>query len=96
LADRALAMLEIDRDGFDEWDKRIVETLIHKFNGGPVGLNSLAVAVGEEAGTLEEVNEPYLIMQGYIKRTPQGRVAMPNAYRKLGLKAPSGAQGELL
>jgi Holliday junction DNA helicase RuvB len=57
LADRALAMLEIDRDGFDEWDKRIVETLIHKFNGGPVGLNSLAVAIGEEAGTLEEVNE---------------------------------------
>jgi Holliday junction DNA helicase RuvB len=96
LADRALAMLEIDRDGFDEWDKRIIETLIHKFNGGPVGLNSLAVAVGEEAGTLEEVNEPYLIMQGYIKRTPQGRVAMPNAYRKLGLKPPSGAQEQLL
>ena len=75
LADRALTMLEIDRDGFDQWDKRIIETLIHKFNGGPVGLNSLAVAVGEEAGTLEEVNEPYLIMEGYIKRTPQGRVA---------------------
>ncbi|PYK73565.1 MAG: Holliday junction branch migration DNA helicase RuvB [Verrucomicrobia bacterium] len=65
------------------------------FNGGPVGLNSLAVAVGEEAGTLEEVNEPYLIMEGYIKRTPQGRVAMANAYRKLGLKPPSGAQNEL-
>src|SRR5207237_7394899 len=61
IADRALAMLEIDRDGFDQWDKRIIETLIHKFNGGPVGLNSLAVAIGEEAGTLEEVNEPYLI-----------------------------------
>ncbi len=89
LADRALAMLEIDRDGFDQWDKRIIETLIHKFNGGPVGLNSLAVAIGEEAGTLEEVNEPYLIMEGYIKRTPQGRVAMPKAYRKLGLKPPS-------
>src|SRR5205814_10044366 len=56
LADRALTMLEIDRDGFDQWDKRIIEALIHKFNGGPVGLNSLAVAVGEEAGTLEEVN----------------------------------------
>jgi Holliday junction DNA helicase RuvB len=96
LADRALAMLEIDRDGFDEWDKRIIETLIHKFNGGPVGLNSLAVAIGEEAGTLEEVNEPYLIMEGYIKRTPQGRVAMPKAYRKLGLKPVSGAQGEFL
>jgi Holliday junction DNA helicase RuvB len=95
LADRALAMLEIDRDGFDQWDKRIIETLIHKFNGGPVGLTSLAVAVGEEAGTIEEVNEPYLIMEGYIKRTPQGRVATPNAYRKLGLKPPSGAQSEL-
>src|SRR5438105_14640422 len=65
LADRALTMLEIDRDGFDQWDKRIIETLIHKFNGGPVGLNSLAVAIGEEAGTLEEVNEPYLLMDGY-------------------------------
>jgi Holliday junction DNA helicase RuvB len=95
LADRALAMLEIDRDGFDQWDKRIIETLIHKFNGGPVGLNSLAVAVGEEAGTIEEVNEPYLIMEGYIKRTPQGRVATANAYRKLGLKPPAGAQAEL-
>ncbi|MBV9009665.1 MAG: Holliday junction branch migration DNA helicase RuvB [Verrucomicrobia bacterium] len=96
LADRALAMLDIDRDGFDEWDKRIVETLIHKFGGGPVGLNSLAVAVGEEAGTLEEVNEPYLIMEGYIKRTPQGRVAMPRAYGKLGVKPPAGAQQQLL
>jgi len=95
LADRALAMLEIDRDGFDQWDKRIIEALIHKFNGGPVGLNSLAVAVGEEAGTIEEVNEPYLIMEGYIKRTPQGRVATANAYRKLGLKPPTGAQAEL-
>src|SRR5438067_6463497 len=84
LADKALAMLEIDRDGFDQWDKRIIETLIHKFDGGPVGLNSLAVAVGEEAGTLEEVNEPYLIMEGYIKRTPQGRGATAKAYRKLG------------
>lgn len=95
LADRALTMLEIDRDGFDQWDKRIIEALIHKFNGGPVGLNSLAVAIGEEAGTLEEVNEPYLIMEGYIKRTPQGRVALPNAYKKLGLKPPAGAQSEL-
>ena len=94
IADRALTMLEIDRDGFDQWDKRVIEALIHKFNGGPVGLNSLAVAIGEEAGTLEEVNEPYLIMEGYIKRTPQGRVALPNAYKKLGLKPPAGAQAE--
>ncbi len=88
IAARALAMLEIDEDGFDEMDKRIIEGLITLFNGGPVGINSLAVAIGEEPGTLEEVHEPYLIMQGYIKRTPQGRVALTRAYRKLGLDAP--------
>jgi holliday junction DNA helicase RuvB len=87
-ATQALAMLEIDEDGFDEMDKRIIEGLISLFDGGPVGLNSLAVAVGEDAGTLEEVHEPYLIMQGYIKRTPQGRAALPRAYRKLGLEPP--------
>ena len=87
-ATQALSMLEIDQDGFDEMDKRIIEALISLFNGGPVGLNSLAVAVGEDAGTLEEVHEPYLIMQGYIKRTPQGRAALPRAYRKLGLEPP--------
>ena len=65
------------------------------FGGGPVGLNSLAVAIGEDAGTLEDVNEPYLIMQGYLKRTPQGRVAMPVAYKKLGITAPR-RDGELL
>jgi len=93
-------MLDIDADGFDEMDKRIIESLIHKFGGGPVGLNSLAVAVGEEAGTLEDVHEPYLIMQGYVSRTPQGRVAMPKAYAKLGLPAPrnraADTQQELL
>src|SRR3989442_3339086 len=80
LADRALLMLEIDRDGFDQWDKRIIETLIHKFNGGPVGLNSLAVAVGEGAGPNEKVNAPGVYMGGYIKRTPQGRRSPPDAY----------------
>jgi len=94
VADKALSMLDIDAEGLDEMDKRILETLIHKFQGGPVGLNSLAVAIGEEAGTLEEVNEPYLIMQGYLKRTPQGRVALPPAYRKVGVQAPNRA-GEL-
>ncbi len=96
VAHKALAMLEIDEDGFDEMDKRIIEGLISLFGGGPVGLSSLAVAVGEESGTLEEVHEPYLIMQGYIKRTPQGRVAMPRAYRKIGLEPPKDApQGDL-
>ncbi|MDR2462712.1 MAG: Holliday junction branch migration DNA helicase RuvB [Verrucomicrobiales bacterium] len=96
VADKALTMLEIDRHGLDEMDKRILETLIVKFQGGPVGLNSLAVAVGEEAGTLEEVHEPYLIMQGYLSRTQQGRVALPLAYEKLGLSANSGRQERLL
>ncbi len=95
VADKALTMLDIDADGFDEMDKRILETLVQTFQGGPVGLNSLAVAVGEEPGTLEEVNEPYLIMQGYLKRTPQGRVALPPAYRKVGVPLPSGRSGEL-
>ena len=88
VADKALAMLEIDSDGFDEMDKRILEALVHKFSGGPVGINSLAVAIGDDPGTLEDVHEPYLIMQGYIKRTPQGRVALPLAYKKLGISAP--------
>lgn len=88
IADEALSMLDIDRDGFDEMDKRILEAIIHRFEGGPVGLNSLAVALGEDAGTLEDVNEPYLIMQGYLKRTPQGRVALGPAYRKLGVVEP--------
>lgn len=96
IAANALSMLEIDADGFDEMDKRLLEALIGLFDGGPVGLNSLAVAVGEEPGTIEDVHEPYLIMQGYLKRTAQGRVAMPKAYQKLGLQVPRGAQGELL
>ena len=94
VAAAALAMLEIDEDGFDEMDKRILEGVVNLFGGGPVGLNSLAVAIGEEAGTLEEVHEPYLIMQGFLKRTPQGRVAMPRAYRKLGLEPPANAAAQ--
>ncbi|MFO1475429.1 MAG: Holliday junction branch migration DNA helicase RuvB [Verrucomicrobiota bacterium] len=96
VADQALAMLEIDENGLDEMDKRILETLIVKFGGGPVGVNSLAVAVGEEPDTLEEVYEPYLIMEGFLKRTPQGRVATESSYKKLGLKPASGKQDSLL
>src|SRR2546426_7609955 len=94
VADKALAMLEIDENGLDEMDKRILEAVIAKFGGGPVGLSSLAVAVGEEPDTLEEVYEPYLIMEGYLKRTPQGRMATEISYKKLGLK-PSVAQASL-
>lgn len=95
VADAALTMRDIDLDGLDEMDKRLLEALVQKFGGGPVGISSLAVAVGEDPGTLEDVNEPYLIMQGYLKRTSQGRVAMPLAYKKLGLTAPR-REGELL
>ncbi len=95
IADKALAILEIDENGLDEMDKRILETIILKFGGGPVGVNSLAVAVGEESDTLEEVYEPYLIMEGYLNRTPQGRIATEASYKKLGLK-PSGPQARLL
>jgi len=91
IADQALSILEIDENGLDQMDKRILEAVIAKFGGGPVGLSSLAVAVGEEPDTLEEVYEPYLIMEGYLKRTAQGRVATEISYKKLGLK-PSGTQ----
>jgi len=96
LADKALAILEIDENGLNEMDKRILEAIIVKFAGGPVGVGSLSVAVGEEPDTLEEVYEPYLIMEGYLKRTPQGRVATELSYKKLGLKPASGNQPGLL
>lgn len=95
VASAALTMIEIDADGLDEMDKRLLEALIYKFNGGPVGLSSLAVAVGEDASTLEDVHEPFLIMQGYVKRTPRGRVAMPAAYSKIGAVEPPDSQGRL-
>jgi Holliday junction DNA helicase RuvB len=94
-ADAALAMIDIDAQGLDEMDKRLLEALIYKFGGGPVGLNSLAVAVGEDAATLEEVHEPYLIMQGYLARSPRGRIAMPAAYTKIGAPLPPPADGTL-
>jgi Holliday junction DNA helicase RuvB len=96
IADRALAMLEIDQNGLDEMDKRILEAIIVKFGGGPVGVNSLAVAVGEEPDTIEEVYEPYLIMEGYLNRTSQGRVATELSYKKLGLTAATGKQTSFL
>jgi Holliday junction DNA helicase RuvB len=85
VADQALALLDIDDDGLDEMDKRILLTMIEKFSGGPVGISSLAVSVGEEAGTLEEVYEPYLIREGFMKRTAQGRVVTERTYDKFNL-----------
>ena len=89
IADHALNLLDIDCDGLEEMDKRLLTNIIEKFNGGPVGLNSLAVSVGEEAETLEEVYEPYLIQEGFLKRTPQGRVATLKAYEKFGITPPN-------
>ncbi len=93
LADAALKLLRIDHLGLDDMDRAILETLINKFGGGPVGSSSLAVAVGEERQTLEEVHEPYLIQIGFIKRTPQGRVATQHAFRHLG-KTPPANDGQ--
>jgi Holliday junction DNA helicase RuvB len=95
VAAKALALLDIDDSGLDEMDKRILETMIEKFGGGPVGIGSLAVSVGEEAGTIEEVYEPYLIQEGFLKRTPQGRVVLPRGFQLFGL-VPGKTQQDLL
>ncbi len=85
VASAALEMFDIDKDGLDEMDNRILEALVHKFGGRPVGIKSLAVAVGEEEGTIEEVYEPFLIQEGYIQRTPQGRIVTPKTLERLGI-----------
>jgi Holliday junction DNA helicase RuvB len=85
VASAALEMFDIDKDGLDEMDNRILEALVHKFGGRPVGIKTLAVAVGEEEGTIEEVYEPFLIQEGYIQRTPQGRIVTPKTLERLGL-----------
>ncbi len=89
VADRALAMLDVDAIGFDVMDRKLLEAVIHRFDGGPVGLENVAAAIGEESATIEDVIEPYLIQQGFLQRTPRGRVATMAAYRHLGLTAPS-------
>jgi Holliday junction DNA helicase RuvB len=87
----ALRLLEVDERGLDEMDRRLLDALITKYGGGPVGIGTLAVVVGEEAGTLEDVYEPFLIQEGFLKRTSRGREATPLAYEHLGLAAPAGA-----
>ncbi len=90
-ADRALVMLDVDPLGFDVMDRKLLEAVVHRFDGGPVGLDNLAAAIGEESGTIEDVIEPYLIQQGYLQRTPRGRVATLAAWRHLGLAPPARA-----
>jgi Holliday junction DNA helicase RuvB len=95
-ADRALSRLEVDAAGLDPMDRKILLTLIDKFAGGPVGLDTLATAVGEQSDTLEDVYEPYLMTEGYLVRTPRGRAATARAFEHLGRKPPASAQGSLL
>ena len=92
IAVSAMDLLQVDPSGFDAMDRRLLQTIIEKFDGGPVGVESLAAAVGEERGTIEDVIEPYLIQQGFMMRTARGRVATRNAYLHLGLKPPTGEQ----
>ncbi len=91
IANRALAMLDVDPQGFDVMDRKFLEALIHRFDGGPVGLDNIAASIGEESGTIEDVIEPYLIQQGYVQRTPRGRMATAAAYRHLGVEPPAAA-----
>jgi Holliday junction DNA helicase RuvB len=92
VADTALRMLDVDAIGLDLMDRKLLEAVIHKFGGGPVGVENLAAAIGEERDTIEDVLEPFLIQQGYLQRTPRGRVATALAYRHFGL-APANASG---
>ncbi len=89
VADRALKMLDVDAIGLDLMDRKLLLAIIEKFSGGPVGLDNVAAAIGEESETIEDVLEPYLIQQGYLQRTPRGRIATPGAYRHFGLLAPA-------
>jgi Holliday junction DNA helicase RuvB len=94
IAREALDAFEVDQKGFDQMDRKLLLTLIEKFNGGPVGVENLAAAIGEEKVTIEDVYEPYLIQEGYLQRTARGRIACARAYEHFGLK-PSGGQGEI-
>jgi Holliday junction DNA helicase RuvB len=91
VVDEAARMLEIDSKGFDKMDSLLLLTLIQKFGGGPVGVENLAAAIGEERDTIEDVYEPFLIQEGYLQRTPRGRVATPLAYEHFGCDKESGS-----
>ncbi len=95
LADKALKMLDVDPLGFDVMDRKLLEAVIHRFGGGPVGLDNVAAAIGEESGTIEDVIEPYLIQQGFLQRTPRGRMATAAAWRHLGLVQPARPSDDL-
>jgi Holliday junction DNA helicase RuvB len=88
IAEAALRLLEVDQHGFDEVDRRLLRTIIDKFGGGPVGINTIAAAISEEKDAIEDIYEPFLIQVGFLDRTPRGRVATPRAYGYFGLEAP--------
>jgi len=90
IAQKALTMLDVDPQGFDVMDRKLLEAVVHRFDGGPVGLDNIAASIGEERDTIEDVIEPYLIQQGFLQRTPRGRIATLAAYRHLGVAAPQG------
>jgi Holliday junction DNA helicase RuvB len=98
IASQALSMLEVDALGLDLMDRKLLQAIVHKFDGGPVGVESLAAAIGEERDTIEDVIEPYLIQNGFLQRTPRGRVATQTTWRHLGLIPPAGSSpsGDLL
>jgi Holliday junction DNA helicase RuvB len=96
IVDRTLARLEVDASGLDAMDRRILTVVIDTFGGGPVGIDAVAAAVGEESGTIEDVYEPFLVREGYLARSPRGRVALPAAYAHLGRARPNGKQGTLV
>jgi len=96
IANQALKMLDVDPQGFDVMDRKLLEAVVHRFDGGPVGLDNIAASIGEERDTIEDVIEPYLIQQGFLQRTPRGRVATLAAYRHLGVTAPADRGGDLL
>jgi Holliday junction DNA helicase RuvB len=94
MTSRALDMLEVDASGLDTMDRKLLTTMIKKFDGGPVGIDSLSVAISEERGTIEDVLEPYLIQQGFLTRSPRGRVVTAMAWRHFGLHNPTGSDGD--
>lgn len=96
VAHQALALLDVDEFGLDDMDARVLRAIIEKFEGGPVGVNTIAAAVGEDAGTIEEVYEPFLVQNGFLQRTPRGRVATPIAYRHFGYTPPAQTEQRVL
>ena len=96
VADQALLMLDVDHGGLDMMDRKLISAVIDKFGGGPVGVDNLAAAIGEARDTIEDVLEPYLIQQGFLQRTPRGRIATPAIYRHLGLGTPQNSPQQVL